>query len=260
MTDAPPASRGRHRARGADGAVVGTVRLLNRYPVKSTAGEALPSAVVGDRGLLHDRGWAVYTADGGIASSGKTTRRFRKLEGLMSWRSTVAHADGCSEELPALHSPDGGIYRVDEPAAAEALSRVFGQPLTLRRETTTRHHDECAVHLVTTSSIRRVEQLVGGRVDDRRLRANIVLQTEGIGFVEDTWTGGELALGPEVVLQLGPGMPRCVMVDQPQADVAAGPPALKALGRAHEILLGLQAQVIRPGTVSIGDTARLTHR
>jgi uncharacterized protein YcbX len=71
------------------------------------------------------------------------------------------------------------------------------------------------VHLVTTSAIRRVEQLVGGRVDARRLRANIVLDTGGVGFVEDTCTGGDLVLGPEVVLRLGPPTPRCVMVDQP---------------------------------------------
>jgi len=241
------------------GTVVGTVNLLCRFPVKSTAGEALSSAAVGYRGLLHDREWAVYTADGGIAS-GKNTRRFRKVEGLMSWRSTVADADSLAGELPALHSPDGGTYRVDEPAAADALSRAFGRRLTMRRETTIRHHDECGVHLVTTSSIRRVEQLVGGRVDARRLRANIVLNTEGFGFVEDAWTDGELTLGSEVVLRLGPGMPRCVMVDQPQAHVPAGPPALRVLGRTHDVLLGLQAHIIRTGTISIGDTARLTLR
>ncbi len=178
----------------------------------------------------------------------------------MSWRSTVAPADASGGELPTLHSPDGDTYRVDQPAAAEGLSRAFGEPLTLRRETTVRHHDECGVHLVTTSSIRRVEQLVAGRVDVRRLRANIVLDTEGIGFEEDAWTDADLALGPDVVLRLGPGMPRCVMVDQSQAEVPAGPPVLRALGRTHDVLLGLQAHVIRTGTVSIGDTARLTPR
>jgi len=116
------------------------------------------------------------------------------------------------------------------------------------------------VHLATTSSIRRVEQLLGGRVDVRRLRASIVLNTEGVGFVEDEWTNGELALDSEVVLRLGPGMPRCVMVDQPQADVPAGPPALRALGHTHDMRLGLQAHVLRSGTISIGDTARLTLR
>jgi len=61
--------------------VVGSVGLLSHYPVKSTGGQALTSAVLGDRGLRHDREWAVDTSDGGIAS-GKTTRRFRKVEGL----------------------------------------------------------------------------------------------------------------------------------------------------------------------------------
>jgi len=237
------------------GAVVGTVAELSRFPVKSTAGEALSVAAVGDRGLLHDREWAAYACDGGIAS-GKTTRRFRKVEGMMAWRSAVP----AGAELPVLRGPDGDSYRVDDPGASWALTRAFGQPLALRREAGIRHHDECGVHLVSTSSIRRVEQLSGGRVDARRLRVNVVLDTEGTGFVEDGWTGAELALGPEVVLLLGPGMPRCIMIDQPQADVLPDPPLLRTLGRTHDVLLGLQANVIHPGTISLGDTARLTHR
>lgn len=240
------------------GEVVGTVSLLYRFPVKSTAGESLVSAPVGERGLRHDREWAVYTADGGIAS-GKTTRRFRKVGGLMGWRSTVAVA-AFGREVPELHSPDGDSYRVDDPAAAEALSRAFGQPLSLRRESTVPHHDDCGVHLVTTASIRQVEELVGGRVDPRRLRSNVVLDTRGSGFEEDAWTGHDLALGPEVVLRLGPGMPRCLMVDQPQVDVPTGPPMLTALGQSHDVLLGLQADVVRPGIVSLGDAARLSIR
>lgn len=37
--------------------------------------------VVGQRGLEGHRTWAVHTADGGIGS-GKTTRRFRRVDGL----------------------------------------------------------------------------------------------------------------------------------------------------------------------------------
>ncbi len=234
---------------------VGVVAGLGRFPVKSTAGESLSLARVTDRGLRHDREWAAYTADGGIAS-GKTTRRFRKVEGLMRWQSQVP-AGG---DVPTLLSPDAEPYRVDDPAASAALTRAFGQSLTLRRETTTSHHDECGVHLVTTSSVRRAEELVGGRVDARRLRANIVLDTDGTGFLEDDWLGGELALGPNVVLRLGQGMPRCVMVDQPQAGLPAGPPVLRTLGRAHETVLGVQASVTRPGVIALGDTVRLLPR
>lgn len=240
------------------GTVVGSVAVLSRFPVKSTAGEDLSCAVVGDRGLVDDRGWAAYTADGGIAS-GKTTRRFRKVEGLLSWRS-MAPTAGAVGEPPLLRSPGGDTYRVDDPAASLALSRAFGRPLELRREGSVPHHDECGVHLVTSSSIRAVEQLLGARVDAQRLRGNIVLDTEDDGFLEDAWSGAELAVGPEVVLRLGPGMPRCVMVDQAQAGVPAGRPMLQALGRVHDVLLGLQAHVVRTGTISLGDQTRLLPR
>lgn len=214
--------------------VVGSISALSRFPVKSTAGQALSRADIGHRGLVDDREWAVYTFDGGIAS-GKTTRRFRKVEGLLGWRSDA----GTSGVAPELHSPDGDTYRVDDTGAAQALARAFGQPLELRREADIRHHDECAVHLITTSLIRCAEQLISGRLDARRLRANIVLETEGTGFLEDAWSDAELTIGPEVVLRLGRGMPRCLMVDQPQADVPAAPPVLQALGRSHDVLLGL---------------------
>lgn len=235
---------------------VGTVAALTRFPVKSTAGESLSSVEVDERGLRHDREWAAYTADGGIAS-GKTTRRFRKVEALLRWRSIVGPGAGFVAEVPWLISPAGARYRVDDPAAADAVSSSVGQPLTLRRETTIRHHDESAVHLVTSSSLQHLQKVLGTRVDVGRLRANIVLQTEGSGWLEDVWTGVELALGPDVVLRLGPGMIRCVMVDQAQADVPAGAPVLRTLGQIHDTALGLQAHVVHPGTISCGDQARL---
>lgn len=224
--------------------MIGRVGLLAHYPVKSTSGEELAQATVDGRGLVHDRRWGAYTADGGIAS-GKTTRRFRKVDGLLAWRSCAV------DDVPELHAPDDQKFRVDDPAASAALSRAFGQPLKLRQETGIRHHDESGVHVVTTSSIRHVEHLVGGRLEPRRLRANIVLETDATGFVEDDWIGAELAIGPEVVLRLGTGMPRCVMIDQPRGEV----PVLRALGRAHDLALGLKADVVRPGVICVGDAA-----
>ncbi|TDQ04622.1 MOSC domain-containing protein [Labedaea rhizosphaerae] len=220
------------------------VATLAHYPVKSTGGESLRKATVDGRGLAHDRRWAAYLEDGGIAS-GKTTRRFRKVDGLLAWHSRIV--DG----TPELREPDGEWLRVDDPAASAALSSAFGRSLELRPETEIRHHDESGVHVVTTSALRQVAQLVGAPVDPRRVRANIVLETDGVGFVEDDWVGAELAVGPEVVLRLGEGMTRCVMVDYPRGEV----PVLRALGRAHDLLLGLKAHVVRPGVISVGDEA-----
>ncbi len=235
--------------------LVGRVAALSVFPVKSTAGQSVGSVAVTERGLVHDREWAVYTADGGIAS-GKASRRFRKVEGLLAWRSTAPPGQDDADAVPTVQAPDGEVYRVDDPAASLALSEAFGRELELRREGDVPHHDDCPVHLVTSSSLRAIEQVVGAPVAARRSRANLVLETEGDGFLEDAWEGADLAVG-EVVLRLGPGMPRCVMVDMPQLGVAAEPPMLTALGRVHDVLLGLQAHVLRPGVISVGDEARL---
>jgi uncharacterized protein YcbX len=232
---------------------VGRVRALYRYPVKSTAGQALPTATVTAGGLRHDRAWAAYTGDGGIAS-GKRTRRFRPVIGLMTWASEAEDGD----DVPVLVNPQGVRYRADDPAASEALTAAFGQRLTLRRETTIQHHDESPLHLLTTSSLAAVESLVGGAVDQRRFRANIIIDT-GVEpkLLEEDWAGADLAIGSEVVLHMGPGMPRCVMVDQPQAGVLSDPKALRSLGEHHALQLGLQAHARRMGTIRVGDVASL---
>ena len=230
---------------------VGIVDALYRYPVKSTAGERLDAADLDDRGVVLDRTWAVRTADGGIGS-GKTSRRFRKLDALLAWRSGVEGTDGVW-----LAEPDGRRFAVDDPAAQDALSAAYGQPLALRHEGPEPYHDDCGVHLVTSSSLRRAGALAGGAVDPRRLRPNVVLATDGDGFVEDAWVDGVLELGDEVVLQLGSPMPRCVMVDADHRDVGTGPRLLKTLGREHETFLGVMAEVLRAGTVRVGDAVRL---
>ena len=232
---------------------IGTVQALYRYPVKSTAGQAVQKCAVTGRGLRHDRGWAVYTGDGGIAS-GKRTRRFRPVPGLMQWSSLVE--DEGAE--PLLESPGGLRFRVGDPSASAALSKAFGRFLEVRPETTVQHHDETPLHILTTSSLAALGDLSDAVVDERRFRANIVLDTPGLpAFCEDGWVGAHLLLGNGVVLRLGRPMPRCVMIDQPQAGVDAAGKALRLLGRHHSTEFGLQAYVQQAGTVRTGDAAVL---
>ncbi|NUW36276.1 MOSC domain-containing protein [Nonomuraea sp. SMC257] len=240
---------------------VGRVAGLARYPVKSMGGERLTRARFTSDGVAGDRRWAVYTPDGGIAS-GKTTRRFRRVDGLLTLRARLdetAAADSEDGEAPLVTLPDGREYRADDPAAGQVLSTLLGRPLSLRRQSSVRHHDEAPVHLVTTAAVRELERLLGEGVDVARFRANLVLETEGAGFVEDDWQGRHLTIGDQVELCLGPGMPRCVMVGMPQPHDGLGPDAqlLKLLGHAHQVRFGLQAGVVRGGIVQRGDLAVL---
>jgi uncharacterized protein len=226
----------------------GRVGALWRYPVKSMAGEELPEALVDGRGLVGDRTWAVRTDDGGIGS-GKTTRRFRRIDGLLEWRAVL---DG---DVPVLQAPTGERCGVEE--AAGRLSATTGRTLTIEREMDVPHHDESPVHLLTTASLRSLGELLGGPVDVARFRPNVVLEGPGEGFPEEDWSGRELALGDDVVLRLGPGMPRCAMVGFAQGDLVKDKTILRTLASERELNFGVQATVVRGGTVRRGDPARL---
>jgi uncharacterized protein YcbX len=236
---------------------VGRVAGLARYPVKSMAGEDLTEARFGPLGITGDRRWAAYTADGGIGS-GKTTRRFRRVDGLLSLRARL-DSGAPADAVPVIGFPDGRQYRADDPSAARALTALLGRPLQLRPEGAVRHHDESRVHLITTAGLRFLEQVLGHPVDGTRFRPNVVLDVDGDGFVEDGWEGRTMALGDQVRLLLGPGMPRCVMVGlpQPQAGLPTEPRLLTELGRVHQVEFGLQAEVVQGGTVRSGDLAAL---
>lgn len=229
---------------------VGRVVALTRYPVKSMAGEHLDALEVEERGAVGDRLWAAYTPDGGIGS-GKTTRRFRRVEGLLDLRASL---DG---EVPTVHFPDGRALPAD--SADEALSEFLGRPLRLGQESTVPHHDDAPLHLVTSAGIRQVEQLTGQAPDPARFRANLLLDVDGTGFVEDDWLGRRMRIGGEVVVRLGPGMPRCVMVDmaQPHEGLPDDGRLLKALAGIHDLDFGLMVGVEQPGTIRLGEAAVL---
>ena len=229
---------------------VGRVVALWRYPVKSMAGEHLDALPVEERGAVGDRVWAAYTPDGGIGS-GKTTRRFRRVEGLLDLRAR--HAG----EVPRIAFPDGRELPADE--ADDALSALLGQPLRLARESTVPHHDDAPLHLVTTAALRRLEELTGLAPDPARFRANLLLDIDGSGFVEDDWLGRSMRIGSEVVVRLGVGMPRCVMVDmaQPHEGLPDDGRLLKAVAAAHDLDFGLMVSVEQPGTIRLGDSVTL---
>ena len=230
---------------------IGTVASLTRYPVKSTGGERVPNLTFEPRGVVGDRCWAVYTEDGGIGS-GKTSQRFRRIDGLAFYRSWAA-PDG----RVLLVGPDGQELVVGEAATDAAVSAALGQSLVVRLEADVPHHDDSPVHLVTTASLRAVGALVGDAVDPQRFRANVVVEVPGDAFVEDAWTGREVAIGEDVVLRMGVGMPRCVMTTAAQLGLPRDPRVLKSLGGRPGVEFGLMVDVVRGGVAHEGDPVTL---
>lgn len=230
--------------------VVGEVRHVFRYPVKSLDGEQLDRVEVDRRGVAGDRLWCVRDLDGKFGSS-KSSRRFRRMPGLLELRASY---DG---DIPVLTFPypaPHSVVRGDEDSVHDALSSHVGRSVRLAREEAVPHFDEGPVHLVTTASLHSAAG--GAPVDARRPRANLVIHTAA-GVTESTWVGRRLRVGPSVELAVTAPMPRCVMLGMAQAGLEADRDLLTDVTRRNNGELGVVAEVLRPGLVAVGDEVRL---
>ena len=203
------------------------------------------------RGLHGDRLWSVRDPDGKLGS-GKSSRRFRRMDGLLE---LTAAYDG---EVPAIGFPDGSVVRGDDDAVHAALSGHVGRPVRLAREQEVPHFDDGPVHLVTTASLRQeVERPRTSRRPRGACAPNLLLDTPGTGFVEDSWVGREVAIGSDVVLAIRMRTPRCVMVDLPQPGITVDGRLLQTVSDLNDSCLGVVADVVRGGTIRLGDVATL---
>ena len=226
------------------------LRGLYRYPVKSLTGETLDDARIDGRGLTGDRRWSVRDADGKLGS-GKSTRRFRRMDGLLL---LAAHYEG---EVPVVEFPDGRRQRGDDDSVHEALAAYVGRPVRLEVEDSISHFDEGPIHLVTSATLRALAAAHANPVDVRRLRPNLLVDTvERSGFVEHGWIGHRLAIGNDVVLRIRAGMPRCVMLNLPQRGLAGDADLLRTATRANGVEVGVVADVLESGDVKTGDPVR----
>ena len=226
---------------------LGVVVEIWRYPVKSLRGETVRSIRVGQRGIEHDRLWSIRDRDGKFGS-GKTTRRFRHMPGLLTMQSFVdASGAGC------LRFSDGHEGPIDDPDIAQLVAKVVGEDVDIAVEAETSHLDDSPVHLLSVQSLSSLAARLEAQVDRRRFRPNIVVDiSTSDDRPEDAWIDTPLRIG-SVLLRVTQRTVRCVMVTQPQAELAFEPAILKELEANNEMRLGVYARVEQPGTVSVGD-------
>ncbi|MET9545598.1 MOSC N-terminal beta barrel domain-containing protein [Streptomyces sp. NPDC006627] len=226
---------------------------LSRFPVKSMLGEEHDRLEFDVRGAVGDRRWALRHADGKLGS-GKNTRRFRRVPGLLEH---YAAYDG--DGLPVITAPDGATLRPGDPRIPER----FGDGVELVREGEKgpeSHKDASAVSLIGTASLRALGDLLGDAdpVDVRRLRKNIVVETDE-PWIEESWVGREIVLGggrgtEPLRLRGIKRVTRCVMVTQAQPGLPVDNRVLKTLTAARDMCIGIHTDVVTPAPLALGDT------
>ena len=208
-----------------------TVGALWRYPVKTLGGERLDSAEITPNGIVGDRVVHVRGPEGV-----RTSRRHHDLLGLH-----------------AVLGPDGEPLVDGEPWTSPiVLDRVraaAGADATLARYDGPERFDVLPLLVATDGAVGEF-----GR-DVRRLRPNIVI--DGVdGMDEIDWPGSELRIG-DVVIAIDSRRGRCPMTTVDPDTLEVDRDVLKDIIRRFDGKLALNAAVVHPGIVRVGDTVEL---
>jgi len=210
-------------------------------------GERCESLRFETRGVEGDRQFAIRDSAGKFGS-GKNTRRFRKIDGLL--RFTTRYCGS----IPEIRFPSGEVMRGDSPSIDGTLSEALGQLVVLSKEADVSHLDAGPVHIVTSASLKWLQSaLPGTTISSCRFRPNIVIQCPGTGLVEQAWVGRRLRLGSEVRLLVSAQTERCGMVAFAQGELPVEPIVLRHITQFADLKFGVYAQVAVPGIVRLTD-------
>jgi len=207
------------------------VDQLWRYPVKTLAGERLEAAELTVTGITGDRIVHVRGPEGV-----RTSRIHSDLLGLYA----TLGVDG-------VPSVDGQAW--DGPEALELVRRAAGNDAWLAAYSGPERFDILPLLVATDGAIAAF-----GR-DVRRLRPNIVIS--GVhGLEERTWPAAELHIG-EAIIRLDSLRPRCPMTTVDPDTLERDPAVLRDIARRFGGRLALNADVLRPGRIEVGDLVQL---
>jgi hypothetical protein len=208
-----------------------TVGALWRYPVKTLAGEALDVAEVTTNGIVGDRVVHVRGPEGV-----RTSRRHHNLLGL--------HATLGLDGEPLV---DGEPWT--SPDVLDRVRGAAGADATLVRFDGPERFDILPLLVATDGAVAEF-----GR-DVRRLRPNIVI--DGVDGMDETlWPGAELHIG-DAVIALDSLRGRCPMTTVDPDTLVVDREVLKDIIRRFDGKLALNAAVVHPGVIRVGDTVDL---
>lgn len=126
--------------------------------------------------------------------------------------------------------------------------------------------DLTVLHLMTTSTLRQLHQLEpSADFDVRRYRPNLLIASDGDGFLENEWVDRTVQVGSARIPIRMPTM-RCVMTTLPQQGLERDTSTLRTIARNNRIEIsglgtwacaGVYADVAGGGTVRCGDRVDL---
>jgi uncharacterized protein YcbX len=235
------------------GNVVGTVIEINRFPVKSMAGERMACADIDWQGIEGDRQYAFYLADHPGRFPWLTGR---DLSRLVTWSARYRDPAAPRTSPVDVSIPGESALALNDPALAARLGKEVGRPIGLL-QLGRGAYDAMPVSVITTASLAELERVHGTPLDRRRFRINIVVESERS---EREWRGRRLFFGggeEAAALLIAAAIDRCVMITIDPDSADRDPRVMRTVAQEFGNEVGVFASPARPGPVRVGDAVAI---
>jgi len=235
----------------------GSVTALQRWPVKSMAGESVGALCIDRFGAVGDRFYALFDVHKGARRriNAETVPR------LLAWSAAYPGVDDAALERetlapPQITAPDGAVRSWDDPTLPAALSEDLGREVTLVHQSRGQQDRPMTLHVTVEASLRAVEEAVGEAVDPRRFRTNLHLELDAEPYAEESWLGRRLRVG-DAELEVVEGCVRCAIPTRHPDTQQKWARLLRWMAAERATTFGVIVRATAPTVVRQGDPVRL---
>jgi uncharacterized protein YcbX len=229
---------------------IGKIQRIYQHPIKSMAGRLLNRAELDWHGLVGDRRFAFRRLD---ADNGFPWLSAGRMPGLLLYRPQGGSATGAPTQV---ETPTGASLDLWSDELSTELSERLGSKVELMH---LKHgmFDDAAISIITSGTLKALDEEAGQGLDVRRFRPNIVIETnEGKALEEDSWVGkivcfGDAQGGPAISITMLDK--RCSMIGLDPDTAASNPDILKAAVRLNDFNAGVYGTVTNIGSFAVGD-------
>lgn len=241
----------------AAGGVVGIVRALYRYPIKSMRGEPLDEARIDWHGIPGDRRYAFVQAENRSVFPWLTARQ---IPALLLYTPALEDPTHPAGSPVRVRTPEGAEYAIGSAELHADIARRYPRPFHLLR-LGTGAFDDAPLSLITTGTLTALGDALGMDLQPPRFRPNLVIETPaGERFPEERWVGRVLALGDGedgARLRVTAHDTRCKMITLDPETAQAEPRVLEEVIRSRDECAGVYCIPARLGAIRVGQPVRL---
>ncbi len=235
----------------SDKTLIGRVRSLFVYPVKSMAGISVQHCNISWNGVEGDRNYALLRANDHGGMPWLTASKYPSLLLYQPY-----YVPDTNNDTVYVRTPDNGEYSVEDAALIEDISSKAEYQLALVKLSTGIFDCE-RISLISSYTLTNIGNRIGTDLDIRNFRPNIFMDLAHPSWLDERdLVGRSLQIGVEdsgPIVRIKREDERCMMVNLNPDSAQQDPRILRDIVRNQNTNAGVYADIERTGQTNVGD-------